>query len=155
MLNWSILRSQIKKIFTSRNHQITIRLIMPPSLLRKGFSSLLLDFGYQLQSSHSNGKEMIASLSADDLPHIVLIDVDRQETPAVETTAWLREHHPSIQGAGIVHGRRGVKNQTYARKRCRRVYSQVGRAFSDKRYYLVRAYQRLLRAPLETPIISK
>jgi DNA-binding NarL/FixJ family response regulator len=70
---------------------------MPPSLLRKGFSSLLLDFGYQLQSSHSNGKEMIASLSADDLPHIVLIDVDRQETPAVETTAWLREHHPSIK----------------------------------------------------------
>jgi DNA-binding NarL/FixJ family response regulator len=70
---------------------------MARSLHQKGFSSLLLSYGYQLQPNYSHGKEMIANLSKDNLPHIVIVDIDRLDTGAIETTRWLREHYPSIK----------------------------------------------------------
>ena len=71
---------------------------MESSYLNDKFSTLLLSLGYQVLSEHNCGKQMIADLSPDNLPHIVLIDVVGLETAAaVETTAWLREHYPLIK----------------------------------------------------------
>jgi DNA-binding NarL/FixJ family response regulator len=71
-----------------------IRLVIALPLLRDCFSSLLTSFGHHVQS-HSNGRELISSFSTGEVPEIVLIDVSRTE--ALETTAWLREHHPSVK----------------------------------------------------------
>jgi two-component system, NarL family, invasion response regulator UvrY len=80
---------------TYEERSVTISVVIELPLLRDGFSATLTSFGHHVLSSHSNGRELMASLSADKVPEIVLIDVLRTE--AIEAMAWLREHHPSVR----------------------------------------------------------
>ena len=77
--------------------RVNISLVIAYPLFLRGFASLLSSLGHHVQSSHESGKELMAWLSPSNLPEIVFLDVDRQATEALETTALLQEHHPLIK----------------------------------------------------------
>ena len=74
-----------------------LALVMEPSHFRDWFLSWLAYLKFQVLSYHTDGMELRATLSADALPDIVLLEAAKQETGALETTAWLRKQYPSIK----------------------------------------------------------
>ena len=81
----------------SKEKQINISLVILSWPLRNAYFKLLSDLGYTVQSSYTNGKEMIANFANDAFPDIILIDADREEAVALETVCWLRKHHPTVK----------------------------------------------------------
>lgn len=70
-------------------------------LFRKGLISLI-----EVACTHTtpvilfeanNGQDMIAKLDPNDLPDIMVIDVNMPVMNGFETVAWLKEHHPKVK----------------------------------------------------------
>ena len=95
MLSWHTIRDQIRKVSTYEEKSVAVSLVIEHPLLREAFSATLTSLDHHVRSTHRKGRELVASLLAGELPQIVLIDVLR--TGALETTAWLREHHTSVK----------------------------------------------------------
>lgn len=77
--------------------QVKISLLIANGLFRRGFFTLLAGMGYTVLSSYEKSKEMLANLSTQGLPNVILLDADSEETATVENVLWLREHHPSVK----------------------------------------------------------
>lgn len=65
-------------------------------LLRNGLAGLVTNLGYTVLFECSNGKELIHKLSKDDLPDIVLMDINMPEMDGYETTLWLKNNYPLV-----------------------------------------------------------
>jgi DNA-binding NarL/FixJ family response regulator len=66
-------------------------------LLRKGLASLLIDNGYPLVIQADNGKQFIEKLSGDEIPSIVLLDINMPVMDGYATALWLKENHPQMK----------------------------------------------------------
>lgn len=65
-------------------------------LLRNGLAGLVTNLGYTVLFECSNGKELINKLDKDNLPDIVLMDINMPEMDGYETATWLRNNYPLV-----------------------------------------------------------
>lgn len=67
-------------------------------LLRNGLASLIESFGdYHVLFEADNGRNFVESLHSDDLPQIVLMDINMPLMDGYETTAWLKKKYPQVK----------------------------------------------------------
>jgi DNA-binding NarL/FixJ family response regulator len=77
---------------------ITIAIVDDHELLRNGLVSLISNLGsYQVLFEAGNGKELIEQLNPDNLPDIVLLDINMPEMDGYETALWLKRKYPRIK----------------------------------------------------------
>ncbi|NIG53810.1 response regulator transcription factor [Chitinophaga sp. Cy-1792] len=80
------------------NNKVTIVLVDDHVLFRKGLATLIASFdNFSLLFEANNGKEFIAMLQPDQLPDIVLLDINMPEMDGYETCAWLKKNHPGVK----------------------------------------------------------
>ena len=75
----------------------SIVLVDDHSLLRMGLASLVESQGNTVLFEADNGKEFIDKLDKNNLPHIVLMDINMPEMDGFETTQWLKQNHPDVK----------------------------------------------------------
>lgn len=66
-------------------------------LLRKGLADLVRNLGFQVLYEANNGKEFCEKLKADDLPNLVLLDINMPQMDGYETSLWLKKNYPDIR----------------------------------------------------------
>ena len=67
-------------------------------LLRNALASLIDRFeNCKVVMQVSNGKELVTAISKDNLPDVVLLDLNMPGMNGFETATWLRDSYPSIQ----------------------------------------------------------
>ena len=66
-------------------------------LLRSGLADLVRSLGYQVLFEANNGKEFCDKLSANDLPDLVLMDINMPVMDGYETSLWLKKNYPEIK----------------------------------------------------------
>jgi DNA-binding NarL/FixJ family response regulator len=67
-------------------------------LLRNGLANLVRSFGnYTVLFEADNGKKFIGQLKPENLPDIVLLDINMPEMDGYETALWLKQNHPGIK----------------------------------------------------------
>ncbi|MBN8687173.1 MAG: response regulator transcription factor [Chitinophagales bacterium] len=66
-------------------------------LLRNGLAGLVKDLGYTVLFEADNGKDFLAKLKPDQLPDIVLLDINMPLMDGYATAAWIKKHHPDIR----------------------------------------------------------
>jgi DNA-binding NarL/FixJ family response regulator len=76
---------------------IKVALVDDHVLLRKGLANLISTQEFNIHLECNNGKEFISKLSKNDLPDIVLMDINMPEMDGFETTLWLKKNYPSVK----------------------------------------------------------
>ena len=66
-------------------------------LLRNGLAGLVKDLGYAVLFEADNGKDFLNKLKPEELPDIVLLDINMPQMDGYETAAWIKSHHPDIR----------------------------------------------------------
>lgn len=74
----------------------SIVLVDDHSLLRMGLASMVESQGNTVLFEADNGKEFQEKLDAENLPHLVLMDINMPEMDGFETTQWLKQNHPQV-----------------------------------------------------------
>jgi DNA-binding NarL/FixJ family response regulator len=73
-------------------------LIDDHQLLRSGLAGLVSNYpNFKVLFEADNGKDFIAKLNPNNLPHIVMMDITMPEMDGYATTKWLKEHHPKVK----------------------------------------------------------
>src|ERR1700739_1036807 len=72
-------------------------LIDDHALLRNGLAELLKGLGHEILFQADNGKDFIDKLKPDNLPEIIMMDINMPEMDGYETSLWVRNHHPNIK----------------------------------------------------------
>jgi DNA-binding NarL/FixJ family response regulator len=77
--------------------RIKVAIVDDHTLFRQGLS-LLLSATQEVNVifDADNGKAMMQKLNKNELPDLVLVDIDMPVMDGFLTTAWLRAHHPGI-----------------------------------------------------------
>ena len=75
----------------------SIVLVDDHSLLRMGLASLVESLGNTVLFEADNGIEFQQKLNNDNLPDIVLMDINMPEMDGFETTQWLKQNHPEVK----------------------------------------------------------
>lgn len=66
-------------------------------LLRNGLAEHLKNQGYNVLFEADNGKQFLKKLEPDNLPEVVLMDINMPEMDGYETSLWLKKNHPSVK----------------------------------------------------------
>ena len=75
---------------------IDIALVDDHIMLRHGLAMLVTALGYNVLFECSNGNEMISKLDPENLPDIILMDINMPGMDGYAATAWLKEHYPAV-----------------------------------------------------------
>lgn len=67
------------------------------TLVRSGLAKLIQNLGYHILFEASNGKDFIEQLDVNNLPDLVLMDINMPEMDGFETTMWLKKNHPAVK----------------------------------------------------------
>ncbi len=67
------------------------------SLLRKGLAELVKSLGHTVLFEADNGKDFMHKLEKNNLPELVLMDINMPEMDGYETTSWLKTNHPEVK----------------------------------------------------------
>ncbi|GAC1454373.1 MAG: response regulator transcription factor [Chitinophagaceae bacterium] len=79
-------------------HIVKIALADDHVLLRNALARLISGFdNCKVSLEVANGRELITVLKANDLPDVILLDLNMPVMDGFETAAWLRDHYPSIR----------------------------------------------------------
>lgn len=78
------------------NKVINIALVDDHSLLRNGLASLVTSLGYQVIFEAGNGNELIEKIDKEDLPDVVLMDINMPEMDGFDATLWLKKNYPWV-----------------------------------------------------------
>jgi DNA-binding NarL/FixJ family response regulator len=65
-------------------------------LLRNGLVGLVTNLGYTVLFEVNHGKELIAKMQKDNLPDVVLMDINMPEMDGYEATLWLKKNFPLV-----------------------------------------------------------
>jgi len=75
-----------------------VALVDDHALLRSGLANLIRGFEhYTVLFEAGNGKDFISQLSPDQLPDIVLMDIQMPEMDGYETAFWLKQNYPDVK----------------------------------------------------------
>lgn len=67
-------------------------------LLRNGLAGLINGFdGYTVLFEANNGQDLMNSLDTNNLPDLVLLDINMPLRDGFETALWLKQNHPDIK----------------------------------------------------------
>jgi DNA-binding NarL/FixJ family response regulator len=66
-------------------------------LLRNGLANLLRDLDYEVLFEADNGKMFTEKLNSDNLPDVVLMDINMPQMDGYETTFWLKQNYPGVR----------------------------------------------------------
>ncbi len=66
-------------------------------LLRNGLAELVAKLGHTILFEADNGQDFIDKLDSQNLPDIVLLDINMPEMDGYETTHWLKQNHPQVK----------------------------------------------------------
>ena len=66
-------------------------------LLRKGLADLIRNLGYNVLFEADNGKDFIAKLKSNELPDLVLLDINMPQMDGYETALWIKRNKPDIK----------------------------------------------------------
>jgi two-component system invasion response regulator UvrY len=85
---------------TDNVRKVKIVIVDDHNLFRKGLTKLINlgnDQGrYAILFEAENGRDLIQKLDTENLPDIILIDIDMPGMNGFDTVSWLRQHHPNI-----------------------------------------------------------
>ena len=76
--------------------RIKIALADDHVMLRNGLAGLITNLGYTVLFECDNGRELIKKLDKNDLPDIVLMDINMPEMDGYEAALWLKRNHPFV-----------------------------------------------------------
>ena len=80
------------------NNKIKVVLVDDHILLRNGLKGLIDSFNNcTVLYEANNGKDYINKLKAEQIPDIVLMDINMPEMDGYETTLWVKNNHPEIK----------------------------------------------------------
>lgn len=66
-------------------------------LLRKGLADLVSNQGYSVLFEAGNGKEFCEKLQKENLPDLVLLDINMPVMDGYETALWIKRNYPDIK----------------------------------------------------------
>ncbi|MFB6456407.1 response regulator [Chitinophaga sp. Hz27] len=76
---------------------IRIALVDDHTLFRQGLISLLSEYKeIQLVFEAANGREMQEKIKLDDLPDVILLDINMPIVDGYTSAQWLRQHYPAV-----------------------------------------------------------
>ncbi|MFN8242776.1 MAG: response regulator transcription factor [Ferruginibacter sp.] len=75
----------------------TIALVDDHVLLRNGLASLVQRLGHTVILEADNGNDFTSKLNTQQVPQLVLMDINMPEKDGYETTQWLKHNHPDIK----------------------------------------------------------
>ncbi len=78
------------------NKPLNIALVDDHVLLRTGLASLVESFGYTVSLQCSDGKELINKLDKNNLPDLILMDINMPRMNGFEATGWLQNNYPFV-----------------------------------------------------------
>jgi two-component system, NarL family, invasion response regulator UvrY len=78
---------------------LPIALVDDHKLFRKGLISLIdmVDLRYRLLFEADNGLDMQKKIDRDDLPELILMDVNMPGMDGFESVQWLKKQHPEVK----------------------------------------------------------
>ncbi|MFY7965783.1 MAG: response regulator [Chitinophagaceae bacterium] len=79
----------------------SIVLIDDHKLFRKSLADWLATQNFRVLFEANNGKEFIEKLNTENLPQVVLMDINMPMMNGFETTAWIQQNQPSIKVLAI------------------------------------------------------
>jgi two-component system, NarL family, invasion response regulator UvrY len=79
------------------NLNVKIVLVDDHAMLRSGLAAVIKDFGYQVLFEADNGKIMLEKLDKNNLPDLILLDINMKEMDGYETALWLKKNYPLIK----------------------------------------------------------
>lgn len=77
-------------------NKVKIALADDHVLLRNGLAGLVTNLGYTVQFECNNGKELIDRLDKNNLPDVILMDINMPEMDGYATTAWIKANFPLV-----------------------------------------------------------
>ncbi|HEX4850378.1 MAG TPA: response regulator transcription factor [Puia sp.] len=82
---------------SSKTKTIRIALVDDHILLRDALAAIVNTFDdCQITLLASNGKEFMEKIRADNLPHLVILDLNMPQIDGYDTAKWLRSNYPEI-----------------------------------------------------------
>ena len=81
------------------NKKISIALVDDHRLFRKGLLGLIemVDDNVDVLFEADNGLDMQKKLNAENLPDIILMDINMPEMDGFESVTWLNKHYPAVK----------------------------------------------------------
>lgn len=67
------------------------------TLLRIGLAQLVESLGNTVLFEADNGKELLQKLDKENLPDVILMDINMPEMDGFQTTQWLKQNYPEVK----------------------------------------------------------
>lgn len=78
-------------------NKTTIALVEDHKMMRDALVQLLEDMGYPVCLDCSNGKDLMDRIDRDNLPDVVLMDINMPVMNGFEATGWLQNNFPAVK----------------------------------------------------------
>ncbi len=66
-------------------------------LLRNGLAALVKNLGHNVLFEADNGNDFISKLDKNNLPELILMDINMPEMDGYKTTQWLKQNHTEVK----------------------------------------------------------
>ena len=73
-----------------------IALVDDHILMRKALASLVRNLGHEVTIESDNGLKFTKALNQNNMPEIVLLDINMPEMDGYKTALWIKDHYPEI-----------------------------------------------------------